>query len=64
MPQYRAHIFDSDGKFQSSVPLECPDDDIALKQAKRMVDGYHVELWQHIRKIATFDHKPQRIVQA
>ena len=24
-----------------------------------MVDGYHVELSQHIRKIATFDHKPQ-----
>jgi hypothetical protein len=64
MPQYRAHIFDSDGKFQNSVPLECPDDDIALKQAKRMVDDYHVQLWQHIRTIATFDHKPQRIFQA
>ena len=29
-----------------------------------MVDGYHVELWQQIRKITTFDHKPQRMFQA
>jgi hypothetical protein len=29
-----------------------------------LVGGHHVELWQYIRKIATLDHKPQRIFRA
>jgi hypothetical protein len=61
MPQYRAYIIGTDGEFQTSVPLECADDAIALKKAKQLFDGPHVELWQFTRKIATFDHKPQRI---
>jgi hypothetical protein len=61
MPQYRAYIIGSDGEFQNSVPLECADDEVALKQAKQLVGGHHVELWQYTRKIATFDHKPRRI---
>jgi hypothetical protein len=39
MPEYRAYIIDSDGHFQASVPLICPDDETAKDQAKQLVDG-------------------------
>jgi len=57
MPEYRAYIVDSDGHFKSSVPLVCPDDETAKKEAKQLVDGHDVELWQRVRKVATFEHK-------
>jgi hypothetical protein len=64
MPQYRAYIISSDGEFQNSVPLECADDGVALKKAKQLVCGHHVELWQYTRKIATFDREPQRLFRS
>jgi hypothetical protein len=64
MPQYGVYIIGSDGEFQNSVPLECADDEVALKKAKQLVRGHHVELWQYTRKIATFDHEPQRLFRA
>ena len=64
MPDYRAYIIGSDGEFQESVPLDCADDKVTLEKAKQLVGGHHVELWQYTRKIATFDHEPQRIFRA
>jgi hypothetical protein len=64
MPQYQAYIIGSDGEFQKSVRLECADDAVALKKAKQLVDGHHVELWELTRKIAVFDHKPHDTFQA
>jgi hypothetical protein len=64
MPQYRAYIIGSDGEFQNSVPLECPDDAVARKKARQLINGHHVELWQSTRKIAMFDHKPHGAFQA
>ena len=64
MPKYRAYIIGSDGEFHNSVLFECSNDEVAFKKAEQLVGGHHVELWQHIRKIATFDHKPQRVFQA
>ena len=64
MTLYRAYIIDADDEFQNSVPLECADDEVALIKAKQLVGGHHVELWQYTRKIATLDHKPQRIFRA
>jgi hypothetical protein len=55
MPEYRAYIIDSDGHFHSVVPLICPDDETATDQAKQLVDGHDVELWQYARKVATFE---------
>jgi hypothetical protein len=63
MPQYRAYIIGSDGEFHNSVALQCADDAVALQEAEQLVGGHHVELWQFTRKIATFDHKSQRIFQ-
>ena len=55
MPIYKAHIIDSDGRFRNAVHLELADDASAIKSAKRLVmNGYHVELWERNRKIATF----------
>ena len=63
MPKYRAYIIGSDGEFHNSVSFECTDDAIALQEAGQLVDGHHVELCQFTRKLATFDHKPQRVFQ-
>jgi hypothetical protein len=59
MPEYRVYVVGHDCHFQSSVPLECADDDAAMEQARQLVDGHDVELWQRARKIATFEHKPK-----
>jgi hypothetical protein len=64
MTLYRAFIIDSDDELQNSVPLECADDEVALKKAKQLVGGHHVELWQYTRKIVTLDHKPRRTFRA
>jgi len=64
MTRYSAYIIDSDGEFKNSVSLECADDKVTLEKAKQLVGGHHVELWQYTRKIATFDHEPQRIFRA
>lgn len=59
MPEYRVYLIGADGHFQNSVPLECADDEAATEQAKQLVDGHDVELWQRDRKIATFKHEPK-----
>jgi hypothetical protein len=59
MPEYRAYIIGSDGHFHSSVQLDCTDDEVAKEQAKQLVDGHDVELWQRDRKIAKFERKPE-----
>jgi hypothetical protein len=59
MVQYRVYIIGRDGHFQKFVPLDCTDDSEAKKQAKQLVNGYDVELWQYGRKIAKFDHKSE-----
>lgn len=57
MLEYRAYFVDSDGHFQSAVPLICPDDETAKEQAEQLVDGHDVELWQYARKVAPFGRK-------
>jgi hypothetical protein len=59
MPDYRVYIVGSDGHFVDTVPMECTDDSEAIEQAKQLVDGHDVELWQRARKVATFQHKPK-----
>jgi hypothetical protein len=61
MPDYRVYIVGSDGHFSDVVPLECADDGEAVEQAKQLVDGHDVELWQRDRKVATFERKPKQV---
>jgi hypothetical protein len=57
VPEYRAYLVGHDGHFTAAVPLVCPDDETAKEQAKQLVDGHDVELWQKARKVAVFEHK-------
>jgi hypothetical protein len=57
MPGYHAYIIGSDGRFYRSVPLDCANDVEAVEQAKLLLDGHDVELWQLDRKIAMLGHK-------
>ena len=59
MPEYRVYVVGTDGHFFHSHALDCPDDDAAMEEAKQLVDGFDVELWQRARKIARFEGKPK-----
>ena len=52
MPEYRAYLIGPDGHIVERVELVCADDEAAKEQAKALVDGYDVELWQEARRIA------------
>ena len=43
--QYRAYTVGRDGHFNGFEPLICADDAEAIEKAKRLVDGYDIELW-------------------
>jgi hypothetical protein len=55
--EYRAYIIGPDGHILRRIDLFCVDDDAAKKQAKQLVDGHDVELWQLDRQIAEFKHE-------
>ena len=59
MAEYRAYIVGEGGHFAKAVVLDCLDDETAKEQAKRLVDGHDVELWQLGRKVEIFTHKPK-----
>lgn len=52
MPEYRAYILDREGHIIRPVELFCENDDAAKEDARKLVDGHDVELWQLDRKIA------------
>ena len=52
--EYRAYVVGEDGHFIRAVQLVCSDDSAARAEAKRLVDGHDIELWQGDRKVATF----------
>ena len=56
MPEYRAYIMGPDGHIQSRVDIVCRDEKAAKEQAKQLVDGRDVELWQGARKLVRFYH--------
>lgn len=56
MQEYRAYILGPDGHVQRQIDLVA-DENTAKEQAKQLVDGHDVELWQSDRKIATFTPK-------
>ena len=57
MNEYRAYVIGSDGHILRRIDLVCADDDAAKDQAKLLVDGHDVELWQLNRRIAEFKRK-------
>jgi hypothetical protein len=57
MQEYRAYVIGPDGHIQERIDLLCADDDAAKEQARLLVNGHDVELWQLGRQIATFTRK-------
>ena len=53
MPEYRAYMIGPDGHIIKRIELVC-DDEAAKQQAKALVDGHDVELWQEARRITEF----------
>ena len=51
MAEYRAYTVGRDGHFNGFEPLICADDAEAIEKAKRLVDGYDIELWSGKRFI-------------
>ena len=54
MPDYRIYVIGTDGHFERSIQLDCPDDNAAIEAARQFIDGADIELWQRDRKIAKF----------
>ena len=54
MNEYRVYLKGSDGHIKRRVDLICEHEEAAKEQARQLVDGHDVELWQLDRKIATF----------
>ncbi len=59
MAEYRAYLIGDDGHFQSVRVLECPNDAKAIAQAKKLLDGADIELWQLERMVCRLDHKQE-----
>ena len=55
MSGYYAYFTGDDGHITRRVTILAANDEEAQEQAKQLVDGHSVELWQEGRKIATFN---------
>jgi len=53
-PCYRAMLIDVNGRAVQMLPITAPDDDKAVAQAKALVDGHGVDLWDGVRFIEHF----------
>jgi hypothetical protein len=52
MQEYRIYTLGKDGKIWSPPQIiECKDDDNAIAQAKKLLDGAAVEVWQTARRV-------------
>jgi hypothetical protein len=57
MGEYRAYLLKADGHIWQRIDLVCENDAVAKEQAKQLIDGHDVELWQFDRRIETFKHR-------
>lgn len=59
MPEYRVYtIGHTDGQFIAVRSIECPNDQAAIRQARQMLDGHSLEVWELERFIVRLDHQP------
>ena len=58
MHTYRAYLLGWDGHIVNRVEItDCDDDAAGKERAMRLVDGHDVELWDGVRRVATFKQK-------
>jgi hypothetical protein len=52
MPDYRFYSVTKDGHIAGPpLVVECADDEAAVKEAKQLVDGRVIEIWQRARRV-------------
>jgi DNA-directed RNA polymerase subunit RPC12/RpoP len=51
MRLYRAFLVNEDGHIHKAVLLNCANDAAAVQEAKKLVDGEYIELWEKDRKV-------------
>jgi hypothetical protein len=56
MQEYRAYILGPDGHVQSLVDIICANEEAAREQAKQLVDGHDIELWQLGQRFDGLNH--------
>jgi hypothetical protein len=54
--EYRVYQVGLDGHFIDFHALTCEDDREAIEQARRLIDGYDVELWSGKRFVIKLEH--------
>lgn len=52
MSEYRAYYLNEKDHFVGVSVLNCPDDPAAIAEAKKLLDGRDIELWQLNRMVA------------
>jgi hypothetical protein len=57
MAEYRAYRVGLDGHFIGYEPLVCVNDAEATAKARRLVDGYDIELWSGERFVVRLGRK-------
>lgn len=57
MAEYRAYLVGKDDHFENVRVLDCPDDDTAIAEAKKLLNGVDIELWQRDRMVVRLDRK-------
>ena len=55
MPHYRAYTVGDDGSFIACIDLLCDNDEAAIEEAKRLLDGRAIELWQGERRVVRME---------
>ena len=60
VPVYLFYIFEKDGHVTGPPTIyELPNDTMALKEAKKILNDRAIEIWRHERKIGRFDPPSQ-----
>ena len=57
MPEYRAYLIKNNKVDIAATVIDCANDEAAVEQAKLMVDGHDMELWQGPRFVKGFKSK-------
>jgi hypothetical protein len=60
VPTYRIYTFDKGGHVREPPKvIECQDDEAAVKEAKQLLDGKLIEVWEKARRIVRLDPDPR-----
>jgi len=56
MREYRAYPISNDGHFMHPTVIPCADDQEAITEAKKLLNGRTIEVWAGSRLVARLEH--------